>query len=88
MKRQIFTIMFVGLTSLTFAQQSSNKVEINTENLEPIVYATQAEKDEQCAPRIQALKAQMDKEGLSEENKIKLAELIWRFENAIVEEKK
>ena len=88
MKKQFFTLLFVSAASLTFAQEANKEVSSNPSGLEPIVYTSAAQKEEQCGPRIEVLKAQLAKEGISEEAKATLTDLLWRFENAIVVEEK
>lgn len=85
MKTKLILAFFViGLSTCSFAQEIVNGVEIKTEHLEAIVYESQAQKDEQCQARIDALKLEMSKEGNSAEYNIHLAEVIWRFQHAIV----
>jgi hypothetical protein len=87
MKKQLITVVFATLATLSFAQQTST-VEINTKNLEPIVYSSEAELKANALPRIEVLKAELAKPNLSKERIVALTELLWRFENAIVVEKK
>jgi hypothetical protein len=63
-------------------------VEINTTNLTPVSFESQADFDLHVPARIALIKAELDKEGISEETRIYFAELLWRFENAVVVEQK
>lgn len=84
MKKKLLSLVFVGLSSLSFSQEIVNGIEIRTENLERIVYKSQAEKDQYCAPRIEDIKSRMANPELTDEQKVAFAELLWRFENSIV----
>jgi len=95
MKKTIFTMLVAISTSMVFSQSETptspsavNRVEIKTENLTPITYNSQEELNTFALPRIIEIKNQLAKEGLSDEARISLTELLWRFENAIVIEQK
>lgn len=95
MKKILLTTLAAISLSLGYSQTGESTtrvvaygVEINTANLTPITYTSQADFDLYVPARIADIKAQLSKEDISEEARISLVELLWRFENAVVIEQK
>ena len=89
MKKTLLTLVVAAFAFTVSAQESTSvdgNLEINTAKLAPIEYSSQEELNEMAVPRIAVLKAELAKEGLSDEGKTSLTELLWRFENAVIVE--
>jgi hypothetical protein len=95
MKKILLTTLAAISLSLGYSQTEGSTtrvvaygVEINTAQLTPITYTSQADFDLYVPARIAEIKTELAAENISEEYRISLVELLWRFENAIVIEQK
>lgn len=84
---------FLLTVGVSFAQTTDQKVtvetvKIETSHLEPIQYLSQEELEKSTTPRIEVIKEKLSAPNLSMEEIISYKELLWRFENAVVIEKK